>query len=423
MTTVNKYIDHLYSNDLEGYVQVLKLKNGQVVKMFNTDIEGIIDVVQEQEGEKDVYITPNSFYIPNRSNDNIRHFRALYIDLDLNNGHSKTEAFYEIYIKAAQGLIPKPSMIIDSGRGLHLYWRIEHAPKGAAYTWQELEDYLYKQLKPLGADLKATDSARVLRLPNTINSRNSAMCEVLELNDFKYSMYDLREKYLHYQKKDKPGTNKKIKRDTSKVKNMFNSYSLHQARAYDMETIARLRNYDIKGYRNSIIHCYTYWKGIYIREQDSLFNIVDSFNSKLIEPLKDNEIKAIVRSTNKAIEKFIDYEQGIRSGEDKRVSKGMRDKGGYWYSNDTLIDMLNITEQEQRHLKTIIGTQEKYRRNNIRRREERRNEEGLTSREQQKINNIKQVKELAAQGLNQLEIAQEVGINQSNVSRILNNKY
>ncbi len=311
-------------------------------------------------------------------------------------------------------------MIVDSGRGLHLYWRIEHAPKQAAYTWQELEDYLYKQLKPLGADLKATDAARVLRLPNTINSRNSAICEVLELNDFKYSMYDLRDKYLNYQKKGKPGTNKKVKKETKNVKHMFNSYSLHQTRAYDMEILTRLRDYNIKGYRNSIIHCYTYWKGIYIREQDGLFNTVEAFNNKLIEPLKDNEIKAIVRSTNKAIEKFIDYEQGIRSGEDKRVSKGMRDKGGYWYSNDTLIDMINITEQEQRHLKTIIGTQEKYRRNNIRRREERRNEEGLTSREQQKLNKVNAISKLLDQGLNQVEIAKELGITKQYVGQIIN---
>ncbi len=96
MTTVSNYIDHLYSNDLEGYIQILQLKNGQAIKMFNTDIKGIVDVVQDQEGKEDVYITPNSFYIPNRANNNIRHFRALYIDLDLNNSYSKTEAFYEI---------------------------------------------------------------------------------------------------------------------------------------------------------------------------------------------------------------------------------------------------------------------------------------------------------------------------------------
>ena len=419
MAALNKYIDHLYSNDLEGYIQVLQLRDNQVLKIYNTEVEGIIEVVQEQQGLEDVYITPNSFYIPKRSNDNIRHFRALYIDLDIKE-FSKTETFYQIYMLAAKGKIPKPTMIVDSGRGLHLYWRIDHAPKGAAYTWQELEDYLYSNLKPLGADLKATDSARVLRLPSTINSKNNSICEVLEVNDHTYSMYELREKYLNYQKKDKPLKDKpKIK---NKVKHIFNSYTLHLARAEDIETLIRLRDYKVIGYRNSILHCYAYWKGIYTREIEGLKDTVESLNDKFTIPLKDTEVKAIIKSTSKAIEKFIDYEQGIRSGDDKRVSKAMKSKGGYWYSNDTLINMLNITEQEQEHLKTIIGSKEKNRRKTKARYKARRNEQGLTSREQQKIDTINKVKELSEQGLNQVEIAKEIGITQQYVSKILISK-
>lgn len=43
--------------------------------------------------------------------------------------------------------------------------------------------------------------------------------------------------------------------------------------------------------------------------------------------------------------------------------------------------MLYITYEEQRHLKMIIGTQEKYRRNNERRTP--RNENGLTKKQQE----------------------------------------
>lgn len=416
MVATNKYIDHLYSNDLEGYIQVLQLRNDQVLKIINTDIKGIVEVVQEQAGSEDTYISPNSFYIPKRANENIRHFRALYIDLDLHKyGHSKSEAFYHIYLKAAQKEIPMPSMIVDSGRGLHLYWRIEHAPKQAVYTWQELEDYLYKQLKPLGADLGATDAARVLRLPSTINSKNGAVCEILEDSDVRYSMHDLKEKYLNYTRKNKPQAEK----PRGKVNHLFNSYTLHVARAEDMETIARLRGYKVEGYRNALIHCYCYWKGIYIRDYESLLEAVRAFNDKFTKPLKDTEIKAAVRSTNKAVERFIDYEQGIRSGEPKRVSKAMRERGGYWYKNDTLIEMLDITQEEQRHLKTIIGTEEKYKRKNKARNEARRNENGLTEREQQKADTIKTVKELAEQGLNQSQISKELGITQGYISQIL----
>ena len=70
-------------------------------------------------------------------------------------------------------------MVVSSGRGIHLYWRIVDAPYQALSTWQELEDYLYYQLKHLGADKSATDPARVLRMPGTINSRNGAKCEVV----------------------------------------------------------------------------------------------------------------------------------------------------------------------------------------------------------------------------------------------------
>ena len=411
-----EYINHLYNKDLDGYIQVLQLSNGKAIKVLNTEIKGLVDIVEQQEGQEDTFISPNSFYIPKRANSNIRQFRALYIDLDLKE-YSKTEAFYEIIFKVGRNEIPKPTMIVDSGRGLHCYWRIEHAPMGAKHTWQELQDYLYKQLKPLGADLQATDAARVLRLPGTINSRNNGACEVLEDNENMYSMYDLREKYLNY--KEKAEFKPKIK-SNKKVKNLFNSYTLHLARAEDIETIARLRSYKVTGYRNALTHLYSYWKGIYIRDNEDLLEVVEDFNDKFSQPLKDSTIQSVVKSTTKAVERFIDYEQGIRSGEAKRVSKAMQDRGGYWYKNDTLIELLDITQEEQRQLKTIICKSEKLRRKNEVRKKDRRNEEGLTQREQQKKDNIKAVNELAAEGLTQSQIAKELELTRARISQILN---
>ena len=80
------------------------------------------------------------------------------------------------------------------------------------------------------------------------------------------------------------------------------------------------------------------------------------------QPMKQTEVNAILRCVPKSINKFIDYEQGLRAGKVKRVSKGMRDKGGYWYKNETIIELFDIIIEEQRQLKTIIGTQVKYER-------------------------------------------------------------
>ncbi len=78
-----------------------------------------------------------------------------------------------------------------------------------------------------------------------------------------------------------------------------------------------------------------------------------------IQPLSDREV-----------------ERDTRSAEKYYAEKK------YKYSNGKLIEILDITEQEQKEFKTIISTKEKYRRNNERRTP--RNENGLTKREQQK---------------------------------------
>ncbi|MED9979518.1 MAG: DNA-binding response regulator, partial [Bacilli bacterium] len=172
------------------------------------------------------------------------------------------------------------------------------------------------------------------------------------------------------------------------------------------------------GYRNMAVHCYAYWKGIYVRDNYELENIVIEFNNAFTEPLKETEVQAVLRCIPKAIDKFIAYEQGLRSGERKRVSKGMRDKEGYWYKNETLIDRLGITSKEQKHMKTIIGLDEKYDRKNEKRRADRRNEEGLTKREQEKVNTLNKVRELVRKGLKNKDIAEKLKISVRQVQRL-----
>ena len=181
------------------------------------------------------------------------------------------------------------------------------------------------------------------------------------------------------------------------------------ARAEDLEALVQLRNGYMENCRNMALHCYAYWKGIYIRDNDELRSIVESFNNSFKPPLKQAEVNAVLRCIPKAIDKFLEYEQGIRTGLNKRVTKGMRDKGGYWYKNETLIERLEITADEQRHLKTIIGTRVKYDRKNEKRNKARRNENGLTSREQQKQDTIKGIQELKNKGLSQSQVAKALG--------------
>ena len=176
-------------------------------------------------------------------------------------------------------------------------------------------------------------------------------------------------------------------------------------------------------YRNMLLHCYAYWSGVTTREDKKLEEKVNELNDKFTEPLKKTEINAILRCVSKAIDKFLNYEQGLRSGEVKRVSNGMRDKGGYWYKNETLIEKLDITIMEQEYLKTIIGTEIKYDRRRVRDNEskkaKRRNEEGLTKKQLEMQNLKVKVLELKEQGESLRKIAEVLCITLGKVQRCI----
>ena len=418
------YYKHLWNENIDGNFQAIQLVDGAVKNRYNKKDHNVIELINEVEGEENWFININTMYRNYRAVSDIRQLRALYIDLDLlGTGYTKIQAVYELYELAMDKKIPMYSMIVDSGRGLHIYWRIEDAPFQALGTWQELEHYLYYNLKHLGADLKATDGARVLRLPNTGNPKSNTLTEVLFVNEeLKYSMRDLRTEYLNYKpKKYKKATKSSTKEVRKKVVSnaFFNSYSLHMERAEDLYSLCYARNFKVTGHRNMIIHCYAYWKGLVVKNEEELEEIVNKLNDKFTEPLKHTEIKAVLRAVGKQVEKFIEYENKFRAGTIKKKIAGKNDKAGYWYKNQTLIERLDITVKEQEILKTIISKEEKYRRKNDKRRVARRNEEGLTNRQKEVIELKEQVIELKEQGLSNIKIAELLGKNKSTIGRLL----
>ncbi|MGL5717219.1 MAG: hypothetical protein ACRCX2_29680, partial [Paraclostridium sp.] len=80
----------------------------------------------------------------------------------------------------------------------------------------------------------------------------------------------------------------------------------------------------------------------------------------------------------------------------------------YKYTNAKLIEILDIDETEQRSLSTIIGTKEKYRRNNERRTP--RNEKGLTNKQQELENLKSKIIKLKSEGVKNKDISKELDI-------------
>ena len=143
----------------------------------------------------------------------------------------------------------------------------------------------------------------------------------------------------------------------------------------DIAKLVELRNYDIKGHRETICFLYRYWQCCYLSDPEEALNQTLFFNSQFKDPLPEKEVLRATKSAQKAWD--------AKSNEE--ANRVAREKGypgaGYNLKNSTLIDWLSITEDEQTHLKTIIGRLEKRERNTIAKRKKRRTE-GARTREQ-----------------------------------------
>jgi hypothetical protein len=302
---------------------------------------------------------------------------------------------------ADSGTFPTPTMIVDSGRGIHIYWRIDDAPAGAIWTWQSVEKHLCESLRDIGADPAATDPARLLRLPGTRNSRNGTACKILVINDIRYNLAELAEKYVRTSKPKREKLKKEKKeKQINRISRLYNPYSLHWQRARDLETLCQLRGWQVTGYRNTILHMYAYWT-LVSADPEEAREAVYNLNSRFLEPLPKGDVDAVLRSCARAVE---DWKQDGESG--------------YNYKNETIVGLLDITLDEQKYMKTIIGAEEKQRRNTLSH-QKKRQETRQNEAQNKVIDRYTYIVEMRQKGATQVEIARELGISQGRVSQIL----
>lgn len=390
-----------------GYTHIVQAINKNMKRIgAYSPIEIDID---EYKDKKDIYYTPNTFNSPiKRQRDYLWQLHRFYIDIDHKKGTRAIESF-EV-VGAIEQLvenkkIPEPTEYINSGRGIHVYWDIANCHIMLLDLWEKIENYLFNQVKEIEKDIKnievdkrATDPTRLLRLPGTINSKDNSKCySMLKREDNIYNIFDLKKAYI------KP--NKAYKKNKSNIAYLptKNLYTLNKSRLEDFKAIVSLRNGEVKGYRNTLIMFYSYhYRLINEITVEELIDITKEFNKSFREPYKIRELISVCRSVNRTVKHFQEDE-----------SKG------YKFTNKYIIEALDISEQEQRKLLTIISTDEKYRRKNLKRNAARRNEEGLTPK-QAELKELKvKVLELKGQGLSLRNIAKELNITLGKVQRIL----
>ncbi|MGL5765423.1 MAG: DNA-binding response regulator [Sarcina sp.] len=399
----NKTIEMLH-RDSEGYFCIAtNTKYWQQYYFNNCD-----DVAINLE-KHDVYISQNTFNNRSRKLIHLKELKALYIDIDCYNKNLTKEAVKYFLENDLYGEIPIPNCLVDSGRGLYYIILLENTSVEDLPKWQLIERYLFDKLEHLGADSKCIDATRVLRVVGSTNSKNGQTVNMIEEYGYRYTLDEIIDNYIpdvwvdEKEKKKKQNNSStkppRVRKKVSHQRNysaIYNLYSLYYSRIQDFYTLVKLRNYEMTGLREITLFLYRHFSNVYYTNDVEALEATLDFNNKFTEPLSEDEvILATASASIEATEKV------------------------YKYSNDKLIEVLQITSLEQEYLTTIISKNEKYKRNNKRRYQKRRNSAGLTKKEIDKIKLKNDIKDLLEMKYTKDDIEKKLNISNSTLKRYI----
>ncbi len=116
---------------------------------------------EQNEAGADIFVGMNPVKdgIPNRTRENVREIRHVYLDLDEDAGAS-------LHALRTSGDAPSPNFVLDTSPGKHqVVWRVE------GFDQDQAESMLRSLANQFHGDPAATDVSRVLRLPGFTNRK------------------------------------------------------------------------------------------------------------------------------------------------------------------------------------------------------------------------------------------------------------
>jgi DNA-binding MarR family transcriptional regulator len=171
------FINNLFEN-LEGFIEIREIKNGQANTKYFKNTAELMEY--DPPADKNIYIATMTRNKKRGRIEDTEETRVLWADYD------DVESFIEIeYILDTKGL-PQPSIIVDSGHGYHTYHVLDK-PAGA-----EIQPVLKELAARTGADSHATDLARIMRLPDTMNVKDDPVkCKLITINKNKFNLNEI----------------------------------------------------------------------------------------------------------------------------------------------------------------------------------------------------------------------------------------
>lgn len=296
-----------------------------------------------------IYMSVADYVRMKRVSDNLYGVSSLILDLDTY--HSGYE--YDTDEEVLQEMRPvidrigvEPNMYVNSGHGRYLVFsfnNINLSVPEMRKLYQETVKKLIYQFKEFGADSKCSDITRVFRIPGNINPKTGEQAYIIECFESRTTLSELAEAVGIC--KGKTASDKKKKSRQRKFEMYYPSLGksrytkVNIQRNEDFNTLLELRNYDMEGYRNTLFHLMSVNCFFLGMDENYVRKYLNEINSLLVAPY--DSLDAVIHYAKKNYERYEeDYEGTVK------------------YTNRTIVERLDITEEEQKHMKQLIGQRE-----------------------------------------------------------------
>lgn len=405
-----------------------------------------------------------------RSEFNVKEVKRMYVDMDahenpINYDEAKLLSDYMIENWFDGEDLPEPNYIIFSGRGLQFLFTMTGCNN--VDEWKRYQNALLNACQKLLEELKhhslseasivadehnvsidmLKDAARVMRVPDTKNQKVNVDTELLYENEAnEYTLNELNTTFTAFsddnlptieEKKTQKKTKSKEKKKKAKSEPSERDVDMSRIdmadkqcvdpnflkiientikpRLFDLETLIRLRNEAgiNGGYRNNLIAIYIPTLVSCGYKNEDVIKEAHRINSLFNKPLKRAEV-------NDWLNSCLTKKEVVDVGGKKSVMRVY-----YRFYTNTIIEKLQITPEEQESMKVLCDEKLKKKRNreknkerqNANRREVYAKKTADKRKEKEERNN--RIYELSVDGMSARQIAKQLGVNVSTVSRVL----
>ena len=415
-----------------GYAAVLAKKNEVVKKDFFRP-DQLDQVCQLIGPETDLWISQAVFNKQCRRAVHISHLDLNFVDLDFYKdldenawaqGKDEKALAEAIRFFCLENEIPVPSIIVHSGQGLQLKWLYDAPiPRRALPRWQALENYIVERFKERGSDSQVKDPSRVLRVVDSINTKVNKVVKVIraEMNEngtlrrynFEYlceSFLPLTREEIRDRREEKYPTEapKTTKKKVSGTAKDFTYKTLYWGIVEDLRALLRLRGGIEVGMREiftMVMLNYLLLSRV-IPPKDLFYEAAEL--AKEVDPRWNCRSESFRTLYKKACQ--------YNKGETVQFA-GREYPPLYTFKVSSLIQLLKITDLEQREMKVLISQEERKRRA-----VDKRREKGMIPRNEYRAQaqvRMDRAKELKRKGLSLSQIASEMNMSRESIKRYL----